>query len=47
MYIADGGHISHVERDRITEGLLRYIVHLFVGVTRFVMLLYVCVGVFW
>lgn len=36
MYIADGGHISHVERDRVTEGLLRYIVHLLVGVTRFV-----------
>lgn len=47
MYIADGGHISHVERDRVTEGLLRYIVHLFVGVTRFVMILYVCGGVFW
>lgn len=41
MYIADGGHISHVERDRVTEGLLRYIVHLLVGMTRFVMLLYV------
>lgn len=47
MYIADGGHISHVERDRVTEGLLRYIVHLLVGVTRFVMLLYVCGCVFW
>lgn len=41
MYIADGGHISHVERDRVTEGLLKYIVHLLVGMTRFVMLLYV------
>lgn len=47
MYIADWGHISHVESDRVTEGLLRYIVHLFVGVTRFVMILYVCGGVFW
>lgn len=47
IYTADGHHISHVERDRVTEGLLRYIVHLFVGVTRFVMLLYVCGGVFW
>lgn len=47
IYTADGRHISHVERDRVTEGLLRYIVHLFVGVTRFVMLLYVCGGVFW
>lgn len=47
IYTADGHHFSHVERDRVTEGLLRYIVHLFVGVTRFVMLLYVCGGVFW
>lgn len=47
IYTADGHHISHVERDRVTEGLLRYIVYLFVGVTRFVMLLYVCGGIFW
>lgn len=42
IYTADGCHISHVERDRIPEGLLRYIVHVFVGVTRFVMLLCEC-----
>lgn len=42
IYTADGCRISHVERDRIPEGLLRYIVHVFVGVTRFVMLLCEC-----
>lgn len=46
MYIVDWGYIFYVESDRVIEGLLRYIVYLFVGVIRFVMFLYVCGGVF-